>query len=101
VVVAAALLLGGAIHLRGDNSVAFFDSVFLGPLLALAGSWLDIRHGQALGILVLALGVLLALDGVFATYFTGLPILALVLVSFLSALMRRKGNAQRSGQTGG
>jgi hypothetical protein len=61
---------------------------------------LDTRWGQPLGVLVLALGALLALDGVFATYFLGLPLLLLVLVSFISALMRRKMGTPEDGQAG-
>jgi hypothetical protein len=97
VVLGAVLLRGGAIHLRHDNTVAFFDSIFLGPLLALAGAWLDTQLRQPLGVLVLALGVLFALDGVFATYLAGLPALVLVLISFFTALMRRKRHAPEGG----
>lgn len=95
--VAALMLAGGPIHLRGSNALAFFDSVFLGPVLALVGAWLDVRRGQPLGLLALGLGVLLTLDGVFATYLLALPLLLLVLLSFASAIVRRRAGGRPPG----
>jgi hypothetical protein len=87
--VAIVLLGGGALRLRANNAAGFFVTVFLGPLLALGGAWLDLRQRQALGVMLLALAALLALDGSFATYFVGLPTFLLVAASFGSALLRR------------
>lgn len=88
---AAVLILAfGALHLRGDNGVALFDSTLLGPGLALAGAWLDAKRGQSIGLIVLGLAALLALDGVFATYFLELPAFALVVVSFVAGIRRKR-----------
>jgi hypothetical protein len=86
----AIVLLGaGGVRLRADNAAAgFFVAVFLGPLLSLAGAWLDLRQRQSLGVMLLALAALLALDGSFA-YFIGLPTFLLVAASFGSAMLRR------------
>jgi hypothetical protein len=86
--VAAILTFGGAVTLHANNAAAFFNSVFLGPLLVLCGAWLYVRRGQALGVLLSGLGLLFALDGVFATFFGSLPLLLLTIVSFCGALLR-------------
>jgi len=99
IVVAAILLAGGAVRLQAGNAGAFFVTVFLGAILSLVGAWLDVRRQEALGLMFLGLGTLLALDGIFATYFVGLPTFLLVAISFGAAIFRRRSgqSSQRDG----
>jgi hypothetical protein len=89
-IAASALLHQGAARPQPSHIAGFFESVLLGPLLALAGAWLDARRGQALGLLLLAFAVLLSLDGAIASYLWGLPAFVLVLLSFGAAILRRR-----------
>jgi hypothetical protein len=84
------LLFGGSLRLRPTSVGGAFVAIYLAPLLALVGVWLDVRQRQALGVMVLALAALLALDGVFATYLTGLPTFVAVGLSLAAAILRRK-----------
>jgi hypothetical protein len=61
------LLISGIVRASGSNLFGLFEVVALGPLLALIGAWLDARRGQVIGLLVLALGALLAFDGAIAS----------------------------------
>src|SRR5689334_19329956 len=70
--VAAVLLLPRGFGLASVSPFSFFVSVFLGPLIVLAGTWIDIRGKQAVGLMFAGLGVLLAFNGAIATYFLGL-----------------------------
>jgi len=50
--------------------------------------------------MLLALAALLALDGIFATYFVGLPTFLLVAISFgASVLRRRSGQGVQAGNS--
>jgi hypothetical protein len=88
-VIAAGILLSGNLTLKGDNVFAFLDSTLLGPLLALAGVWIDARRGNSFGLIVLGLAALLALDGAIATYFLGLPVFLLVCASLGIGIRRQ------------
>lgn len=92
VAVALLLLLTGSLSINRDNAVAFADSTLLGPLLAIGGAWLNERRGQPFGLIVLGLAFLLALDGAIATFFVGLPVFVLILLSFLIGIRRRSSS---------
>ena len=68
--VAAVLLLPGAVGLSRVSPISLFISVFLGPLLVLAGTWIgwqlfgrlnDRRFRQALAVLLIVSGATLVL----------------------------------------
>lgn len=89
VVIAAVILASGSLDLKQNNVFAFLDSTLLGPVLALAGAWLDGRRGNSFGLIVLGLAVLLALDGAIATYFLGTPVFLLVCASLAVGIRRQ------------
>jgi len=80
------LLASGQVELNRSDAFAFFIAVFLGPLIGLAGAFFDARRGQPLGLLLLALGILLALDGAVSTGLVSPPSLLQILVSLLILL---------------
>lgn len=87
--IAALLFFDTPLGRESSGGMAIAESVFLGPLVALVGAWLDARRGQGLGLILLGLGVLLALDGAIATRLLGLPLFALVLASLVAGVARR------------
>ena len=89
VVIAAIILASGSLSLKQDNLFAFLDSTLLGPVLALAGAWLDGRRGNSFGLILLGLAVLLALDGAIATYFLGVPVFLLVCAALAAGVRRQ------------
>jgi hypothetical protein len=87
------LNIRGAALLHGSIAVLVV-SVFLGPILAALGAWLDSRAGQSGGVLLLVLAALLTFDGMIATYFVTTPLFVLVLTSLLAAVLRRKAGPE-------
>ena len=98
--VGTVLIAAGTVHVRAPTLTGIVVGVFLGPALALAGAWLDVRRGQAIGLLFLVLAALLSLDGAIATYFAGLPVFALVLLSLAAGIARRRQAAGGSAPGG-
>ena len=88
--VAFVLYAGGSLRPGVSGAAGIIVAVFLAPLLAIAGVWLDLRCEQGLGLLLLALAALFAIDGVFATYLVGLPTFLLIGLSFIAALLRSR-----------
>jgi hypothetical protein len=90
IVVMALAVAPLGVPVRRGHIVAIALSVLVGPLLAVVGAWLDTYGEQSAGIMLIVFAALLALDGMFATYFLALPVFLLVLLALGIALWRRR-----------
>ncbi|MGI8551895.1 MAG: hypothetical protein ACR2PL_14085 [Dehalococcoidia bacterium] len=86
----ALILAAGGYRLTRDSAIGLFISTMLGPLLALLGAWIDACRQRSVGLVGLGLGLLLSLDGSIGTYFLGLPIFLLVLLSLIAGMRRQR-----------
>lgn len=104
VIAAGILLLDGGTQLtRYYNVGSFFASTILGPLVGFAGAWMHARRGEALGLILLGLAVLLTLNGIITLLSSGVllgvPCVVLVTASFVAAVQHLRSAAPEEPST--